>query len=131
VIFKSSAFGWAALTRNLQRIVDGTSTYYSTDPTFAEIAKAYATDKRWGKSVCKILQINPRATMREYLGLAPLVRMTWNSNADILKRILAPLADSVGLVATPTLSVRTGGFGVGVLISDGGGYYKSETYQRP
>lgn len=109
VIFRSDRYGWAALHAQIQRVIDGTSTQYDQSMTFAEIAKVYATDPRWKKSVCKILKITPALTFQEYFNLAPRVRMTWNSSADILKHILAPPADSVGLVATPTWNVRTDG----------------------
>lgn len=104
VVFKNDAFGWAALTRNLQRIVDGTSPQYSTDPTFGEIAKAYATDRRWGKSVCKILRINPQATLREFLGLAPRIVLTTKGSDDTtLMRLFEKRDDVPELWTVPTL----------------------------
>ncbi len=104
VVFKNDAFGWAALRRNLQRIVDGTSTYYSTDPTFAQIAKSYASDKRWGVSVCKILRVNPQATLREYLGLAPRILLTTKVSDDTTLMRLFEKRDGVSeLRSMPTL----------------------------
>ena len=82
-VFKTDADGWSALDAQIQRIVDGTSTKYSTDPTFAQIARTYAADWRyWGRSVCKILQISPQATLRQYLGLAPRILLTRDLRHD-------------------------------------------------
>lgn len=109
VIFRSDKYGWAALHAQIQRVIDATSSQYDQSMTFGEIARVYATDPRWKKSVCKILKITPATTFQEYFGLAPRVRMTWNSSADILRLILATPAGSVAVVGTPTLSVRTDG----------------------
>ncbi len=109
-VFRNDAAGWAALENQIQRVIDGTSTKYTADMTMLQIAKVYAENYRyWGKTVCKILRVDPRLTFQEYFGLAPRVRMTWNSNADILRNILATPAGSVGLAATPTLSVQMDG----------------------
>jgi hypothetical protein len=109
VVFKNDKFGWAALHAQIQRVIDGTSRQYDQSMTFGQIARVYAADPKWGKTVCKILKISPATTFQEYFEIAPRVRMTWNSNADILRNILATPAGSVALADTVTLSVQTGG----------------------
>jgi hypothetical protein len=78
-VFKSDAWGWAALERQIQRVIDGSSTKYSQDMTMVQIAKVYAENwSYWGKTVCKILKISPQLTFQEYFGLAPRVRFTYD-----------------------------------------------------
>lgn len=75
VVFKRDSYGWAALRDQIQRVIDGTSTKYTQEMTFARIAKVYAQDSRWGKTVCKLLKIEPSTTFEEYFELAPRVKM--------------------------------------------------------
>jgi hypothetical protein len=76
VIFKSNAWGWAALEKQIQMIIDGESKHFDQSMTFAQIAKVYAASPQWPKTFCKILQISPQLTFQEYFGLAPRVIMT-------------------------------------------------------
>jgi hypothetical protein len=73
---KSDQFGWAALYAQIRKVLDDDSAYYNREMTFAQIAKVYATSPNWPKTLCKILQINPRLTFDEYFGLAPRVLTT-------------------------------------------------------
>lgn len=74
VIFKSNQYGWEALFNQIQKVIDGTSSRYTQNMTFAQIAKVYAKDRRWGNKVCSILGITPQTTFEEYFELAPKVR---------------------------------------------------------
>lgn len=100
-IFKSDRWGWAALENQIQRVIDGTSTKYTSDMTMMEIAKVYAENWRyWGRTVCTILRIDPRLTFDEYFGLAPRVRMTYEipvwmqRGGDALSEVLPLLSVS-------------------------------------
>jgi hypothetical protein len=76
VIFKSDAWGWAALEKQIQKVIDGSSTRYTQEMTMLEIARVYAANPQWPKTLCKILRISPRLTFEEYFGLAPRVKFT-------------------------------------------------------
>jgi hypothetical protein len=77
-VFKSDTYGWAALKGQIAKVIDGSSTKYTSDMTFAQIAKVYAQDPRWGRTVCKILQISPSLTFAEYFDMPPRVWITEN-----------------------------------------------------
>ena len=95
-VFRSDKDGWAALKNQIQRMIDGTSTRYDQSMTFAQIARVYAQDKRWGTTVCKILNIDPRLTFQEYFDLAPRVKFTEATWPNRLTRnLLAPNQDVV------------------------------------
>lgn len=76
VVFSSDRWGWAALYAQIQRVIDGASTKYTLDMTFAHIARVYAASPQWPRTLCKILNISPQLTLREYLGIAPRVSFT-------------------------------------------------------
>ena len=78
VVFKTDYWGWAALERQIQRVIDGTSTKYDQSMTFAAIAKIYAASPQWSKNLCYLLKITPQTTFEEYFSLAPRVRMVFN-----------------------------------------------------
>lgn len=86
VIFKNDAWGWAALERQIQKVIDGTSTKYTQDMTMLQIAKVYAASPQWPKTLCKILRISPRLTFQEYFDLAPRVNVT-ELRYDILRTL--------------------------------------------
>jgi hypothetical protein len=71
VVFRSDTFGWSALRAQIQRVIDGSSTKYTTDMTFRQIGRKYAVDSRWVKSVCKIMGIDPGMTFAKYFDLPP------------------------------------------------------------
>lgn len=81
-IFKKDSYGWAALRDQIQRVIDGKSTRYTQDMTFKQIARIYAEDSRWAKTVCKILGIEESTTFAEYFELAPRVKM--EAHEDLL-----------------------------------------------
>src|SRR5260370_1046764 len=86
-IFKNDAWGWAALEKQIQRVIDGTSTKYTQEMTFARIARIYAQDPRWGKRVCRILKIDTQMTFAEYFNLPPRVKYVENQHAlDFLQQ---------------------------------------------
>ena len=120
VVFRGDQFGWQALYAQIRKVLDDDSAFYNREMTFAQIAKVYAASSQWPKTLCKILQIDPRLTFDEYFGLAPRVNYTWNSNAAILKHILAVSVASAVPVGTSISSVQTDGYGVGVLRGDKG-----------
>jgi hypothetical protein len=125
VIFKSDHWGWMALENQIQKVIDGTSTKYTQEMSFAQIAKVYAQDKRWGVTVCKILRITPTMTFEEYFSLPPRMRfveVTW-PNA-LVKTLTASTSDVVYVGSATdanmfTWSVPTDG-GSDALIFDGG-----------
>jgi hypothetical protein len=78
VIFKNDAWGWSALEKQIERVMDGTSGVYNPDMTFRQIAKHYATDPRWVQNVCKILKVSPRTTFSEFFDLAPIVKIPYD-----------------------------------------------------
>jgi hypothetical protein len=84
VIFKTNAWGWAALEKQIQLVIDGKSTRYTQEMTFAQIAKVYAESPQWPKTLCKILQISPRTTFAEYMGLAPRVKFAVSEPPDFI-----------------------------------------------
>ena len=82
VIFKNDAWGWAALEKQIEKMIDGTSLVYTPDMTFSRIAKRYASDPRWVQNVCKILKISPRTTFAEFFDLAPRVTYDFDLRAS-------------------------------------------------
>lgn len=84
VIFKSDQFGWAALYQQIRKVLDDDSAYYNREMTFAQIAKVYAASPQWPKTLCKILQIDPRLTFDEYFEMAPRVNVTENRHDTLL-----------------------------------------------
>lgn len=100
-VFRNDRAGWAALTSQIQRVIDGTSTQYNQAMTFAQIAKIYATSPQWPKTLCKILKISPQLTLEEYFGLAPRVRTV---NYDIPLWTFDSRAPMPILSTVPTLS---------------------------
>lgn len=75
VVFRSDRWGWAALEAQIQKVVDGTSSIYTQEMTFAQIAKRYASSPQWPKTLCKIIGVTPATTFQEYFGIAPRVRL--------------------------------------------------------
>lgn len=84
VIFKSDQFGWQALYAQIRRVLDDDSAFYNREMTFAQIAKVYAASPQWPKTLCKILQIDPRLTFNEYFAMAPRVNVTENRHDTLL-----------------------------------------------
>lgn len=73
-VFKNDAAGWAALEGYIEKMLDGTSHRYDRDMTIMQIARVYAGNWRyWGKTVAKLLDVDPKTTLTEYFGLAPRV----------------------------------------------------------
>lgn len=59
--------GWNFLHRKISRIVNGTSSAYSLDMTFTEMAQKYAGDwNNWVNNVTRALGISPASTLRQY-----------------------------------------------------------------
>lgn len=73
VIFKNDAWGWAALEKQIERVIDGSSTKYTSDMTFAQIARVYAADPHWKTTFCKIMRVDPQMSFAEYFNLPPRV----------------------------------------------------------
>jgi hypothetical protein len=72
VIFKSDAYGWAALKEQLTLMASGQSEHYGTGMTITQVAKRYATGWRlWSKNVAKILGVTPDTTLAEFFAPAP------------------------------------------------------------
>jgi hypothetical protein len=67
VVFKNDKAGWRVLENQITAIVDGESTKYTQEMTFAQIAKVYATSPQWPKTFCKILQISPDETFKQFM----------------------------------------------------------------
>jgi hypothetical protein len=85
VVFKTDRDGWTALRAQLQRIVDGTSKRYTIEMPFSAVARTYAQDPRWGRTVCRILGITPQTTVAEYFDLAPRFILTGAPDATTLR----------------------------------------------
>lgn len=93
VIFRNDAWGWAALEKQIEKVIDGTSTVYSREMTFKKFAKSYAADPHWVRVVCDILQITPATTFDEYFELAPRVLMAGGFNAPVWAPTRAPMPE--------------------------------------
>jgi hypothetical protein len=104
IIFKSDAWGWAGLEKQIQMIIDGESHQYDQSMTFAEIAKVYAASPQWSKTFCKILKISSQLTFEQYFGLAPRVRMVrneipvWAPNPRTQMPVLQPMPELLSQV---------------------------------
>lgn len=81
VIFRRDADGWAALEDQIQRILDGSSRFYSVNNTLRQLAKRYATSPTWAKNVASALRCEPTAPLWEVLGTAPVVTAKVDSHA--------------------------------------------------
>jgi hypothetical protein len=86
VIFKSDRYGWDAMQSQLDKIVAGSSRFYSVNMTLLQLAKRYATSPIWVKNVAKNLGVNPNTTLAEILDLPPA--LTVQPQTD---RVLAEL----------------------------------------
>jgi hypothetical protein len=71
VIFKSDHYGWDAMQRQFDKIVDGRSQFYSVNMTLRQLAKRYATSPLWVKNVAKNLGVTPDTTLAEILDVPP------------------------------------------------------------
>jgi hypothetical protein len=89
VVFRSDAWGWAALEKQIESIIEGTSGVYNQEMTFYRIAKRYASDPRWARNVCKILRISPRETFAEFFELPPRVRISCSTQMTALLPLMA------------------------------------------
>jgi hypothetical protein len=77
-VFRSDAWGWAALEDQIRQMLDGNSTKYNSSMTIVEVARVYAENWRyWSRTVSALLHIDPSTTLDEYFGLAPKVRMIY------------------------------------------------------
>lgn len=76
VIFKNDQSGWFALYTQIQKVIHGTSRFYTQGMTMAQIAKVYATSPQWPRTLCKILKITPATTFEEYFMLPPRMLIT-------------------------------------------------------
>jgi hypothetical protein len=67
VKFVSDRAGWRVLENQITAIVLDESKEYTRSMTFGEIAKVYATSPQWPKTLCKILQISPDETFKQFM----------------------------------------------------------------
>ena len=68
VVFKNDAAGWAALTDQITKMVDGRSHHFNADMTVTQVARKYAGNWRpWVKIVTRELDITPTTRLRDLL----------------------------------------------------------------
>lgn len=73
VRFRNDAAGWAALTRQLNKILEGTSRY-TVNMNLRQIGKHYAGNWRvWSKNVAKNLRMTPDTSLWEILDVPPIL----------------------------------------------------------
>lgn len=73
VRFRNDAAGWAALTHQLTKVVDGTSRY-SVNMTLRQMSRQYAGSSRiWAKNVAHNLGVSPDTALFEILDVPPVL----------------------------------------------------------
>lgn len=65
--FRTDKDGFAALTGQIERIIQGRSKAYVLDMTIRQMARKYASSPTWPKNVAKILGVDERTTLRAWL----------------------------------------------------------------
>jgi hypothetical protein len=71
VIFRNDHAGWAALERQIDKMVDGSSRLYNVNMTLKQFSHKYAESPTWVKNVSKILDVTSSTRMWEILDVAP------------------------------------------------------------
>src|SRR5271169_2447836 len=70
------AAGWAALYQQIEKIADRTSAHYTPEMTIQQVGHKYAASwQTWSKNVAHNLNVSPRTTLGELLGVPPLVKV--------------------------------------------------------
>jgi hypothetical protein len=100
VVFKNDAAGWAALTDQINKMVDGRSHHFNPDMTIAQVARKYAGNWRpWVKIVTRELDITPTTRLRELLFVydePPTIEVPAASVPLLETDYLLPVLDTVG-----------------------------------
>jgi hypothetical protein len=77
VIFCSDRAGWAALYRQVERILTGTSRFYTVNMTLTEVARKYAGNWRvWAGNVARNLGVTPDTTLWAFFDIPPDVKFS-------------------------------------------------------
>jgi hypothetical protein len=71
VVFRNDRAGWAALERQIDKMVDGSSRIYNVNMTLKQFSKKYAESPTWVKNVSSILDVTSSTRMWEILDVAP------------------------------------------------------------
>lgn len=80
VIFKNKQAGWNALLHQIDKIIDGTSEYYTTDMTVKQMGKKYAQRSHmWSNNLAKHLGVTSQTTIGEILEVPPRVQYQFNT----------------------------------------------------
>jgi hypothetical protein len=81
VIFRNDAAGWAALTHQIEKAINGDSQFYNPSMTFRQVAKKYAGNYRvWLKNVTGVLGVDADMSIYDYM--FNLNRTTLVADAD-------------------------------------------------
>jgi len=73
--FRNDADGWAALNRQLEKIVLGESRCYSVNMTLREMGRKYAGSRRWSDNISHNLGVTPETALFEILNVPPVVEI--------------------------------------------------------
>ena len=79
VIFRNDAAGYAALYRQIDKMLTGESKFYTQEMTLRQVGKFYAQNsKRWATNMAKYLGVPPSTTLEEYFELPPRVTIKFD-----------------------------------------------------
>ena len=79
VVFKTPAAGWAALYKQIDRIMDGTSRFYTPNTSLLQMSKMYARNYRvWARNIAHNLNVPVTTTLDEYFDTSPRVLIVVN-----------------------------------------------------
>ena len=70
-IYRTPEDGWAALTRKVTRMLNGSSRVYTLDLSIAQVAQKWCGDPAWGINVAKYLKVTPETTLATLIGNDP------------------------------------------------------------
>jgi len=75
-IFRNDRAGFAALTHQINKIVNGDSAHYSVNMTVKELGRKYAESGVWARTVSRILGVEQGAYLWEVLDVPPRLCLT-------------------------------------------------------
>lgn len=65
--FRTDKDGFAALTSQIVRVIEGRSQAYTLDMSIRQVARKYASSPLWPRNVAAILGVDERTTLRSWL----------------------------------------------------------------
>lgn len=74
-IFRNDRAGFAALTHQLDKIVEGSS-HYTVNMTIAQLGRKYAESGVWARTVSRLLGVTPDTYLFEVLDVPPTLPLT-------------------------------------------------------